>query len=179
MAASDRIDGYAAAIIEVAAAEDALERVADELFRVARLFESSGDLREALTDRRIPTDRKQGIVDDLLGERALPLTVGLLSFVVAVGRSGDLAAIADRVAGMAAAAADRVIAEVRSAVELDEDQVSRLAESLGRATGKDVDVKVVVDPAVIGGIVARVGDTVIDGSVRHRLDELRTTLQGR
>jgi F-type H+-transporting ATPase subunit delta len=72
-----------------------------------------------------------------------------------------------------------VAAEVRSAVPLDEDQRRRLAEALSAATGRAVEVKVVVDPEVLGGVVAQVGDTVIDGSVRARLDELRERIGGR
>ena len=67
------------------------------------------------------------------------------------------------------------VAEVRTAFPLDADQQARLADALGRATGKKVTVKVVIDPTVLGGIVARVGDTVIDGSVRSRLEQLRET----
>jgi len=62
---------------------------------------------------------------------------------------------------------------------LDAATIARLTASLSRATGKDVEVKTVVDPTVIGGVVARVGDVVIDGSVSHRLQELRETLIGR
>jgi F-type H+-transporting ATPase subunit delta len=66
------------------------------------------------------------------------------------------------------------VAEVRSAIDLSEDQRRRLADALGAATGKQVEVRVIVDPSVIGGIVAQVGDTVIDGSVRSRLDQLKS-----
>lgn len=179
MAADDRIDGYATAVLEVARAEGELDRVGDELFKVARAFESSRELRESLADRRIPAERKLGVVEDLLGGRTSPLTLGLVSFVVGAGRAADLPAIADRVAARAASERHRVIAEVRSAVDLDEAQVARLGEQLSRATGKDVDVKVVVDPSVIGGIVTRVGDTVIDGSVRTRLAQIRDRIQQR
>jgi hypothetical protein len=62
----------------------------------------------------------------------------------------------------------------RSAIALTDDQKSRLADALGRATGKQVEVKVIVDPSIKGGVVAQVGDTVIDGSIRRRLDQLQT-----
>jgi F-type H+-transporting ATPase subunit delta len=179
MAIDDRIDGYAAAILEFARAEDQLERVGDELFRIARAFEASNPLREALTDPRIPVERKKGVVDDLLGAKTSPLTVNLVGFVVSAGRAADLPAIADRVAARAAAARDRAVAEVRTAVELDPATVTRLTAALNRATGKEVDVKVVVDPSVIGGVVARIGDLVIDGTVSHRLQQLRETLNQR
>ena len=179
MAADLRIDGYAAAILEVAKAEGELARVGDEMFRIARAFESSDELREALTDPRLPIDRKKGIVDDLLGGKTSTLAVNLVNFVVGVGMASDLPAIADRLAERAAAERNKVIAEVRSAIELDDDTSARLGAALGRATGKDVEVKTVVDPSVVGGIVARVGDTVIDGSLSHRMQELRETLTRR
>ena len=59
------------------------------------------------------------------------------------------------------------------AIALTDDQISRLATALGKATGKSVEVKVIIDPEVLGGVVARVGDTVIDGTVRHRLAQLK------
>jgi len=68
------------------------------------------------------------------------------------------------------------VAEVRTAFPLDASQQSRLAEALGKATNRKVTVKVIIDPTVLGGIVARVGDTVIDGSVRSRLEQLREVL---
>jgi F-type H+-transporting ATPase subunit delta len=77
---------------------------------------------------------------------------------------------------MSAAEANKEVAEVRSAVPLTSDQRERLAKALGLATGKQIEVKVVVDPSVLGGVVAQVGDTVIDGSVRTRLDQLKHAL---
>lgn len=179
MASTDLVHGYAAAMLDVARAEGQVDRVSDELYRVARALETSTELRLALSDPRLPLDRKQGIVGDLLGGRVLPLTLNLVSFVVAAGRSSDLPAIADRLAEQAAAERDRAVAEVRTAFELDEETVRRLAESLSRATGKQVEVKTVVDPSLLGGLVATVGDTVIDGSLRHRLEGLRQALQRR
>lgn len=179
MSGDPRVDGYAAAILEVAKAEGELVRVGDEMFRIARAFESSNELRDALTDPRLPVDRKKAIVDDLLGDKTSPLAVKLVNFVVGVGRASDLPAIADRLAERAAAERNKVIAEVRTAIELDEETIARLATSLGRATGKDVEVKTVIDPSVVGGVYARVGDTVIDGSLSHRMQELRETLTRR
>ena len=74
---------------------------------------------------------------------------------------------------LAAAFRQHEVAEVRSAVPLDDEQQRRLADALSQATGKQVEVKVVVDEKVLGGLVATIGDTVIDGTVRHRLAELK------
>ena len=177
MDGADRIKGYATGLFEIARAEGELDRVETELYQVARALDSSEELRNALSDQALPTDRKQAIVQDLLGARASRLTIAAVDFVVAVGHGRDLSKIADGLAAAAAASRSREVAEVRSAIELDAVTVQRLEASLARATGKQVEVKVVVDPSVVGGIVARVGDTVIDGSVRSRLDSLRQALR--
>jgi F-type H+-transporting ATPase subunit delta len=176
MAAADRVEAYATALFAVALAEGVLETVEDELFRVARTFEGNDELRARLTDEAIPVDRRQGIVEDLLGDRASPNTTAVVSFIVGAGRARDLPAIVDKLVELAAQQRSEAVAEVRVAVPLDDDLRSRLAEALSNATGKQVSVKVMVDPSVIGGVVAEVGDTVIDGSVRHRLEQLKESL---
>jgi F-type H+-transporting ATPase subunit delta len=177
MTADDpRIDAYAKALFEVAKAEGNLDEVEDELFRFARSLEGSDELRNALTDELIPAERRQAVVEDLLGHRASNTTTALVSFVVGAGRGKDLPAIIAKLVERAAAEKEKAVAEVRSAIPLTADQQERLAAALANATGKQVEVKVVVDPAVLGGLVATVGDTVIDGSVRTRLDQIKSLL---
>ncbi len=168
-----RIDAYAAGIFELAKAEGDADHLGDELFRVAQALDDSEPLRDALTDTRIPVDRKQGIIDELLGTRASTLAVSLVNFVVAQGRAGDLGSIARRLLERAAEERASALAEVRSAIELDDETVRRLEERLAEITGRRVEAKVVVDPSVLGGVVAKVGDTIFDGSVKSRLQELR------
>jgi F-type H+-transporting ATPase subunit delta len=176
---SERIDGYAAAAYELASAEGELDRVEQELFTVARAVETSAELRQALTDPRLPLDRKETIVRDVVGAHASRVTVNLVSMFVAQGRAGDLPKIAASLAAKRAAAVGKAVAEVRTAVPLDEATVARLAAALERRTGRQVEVRTIVDPSVLGGVVARVGDTVIDGSIARRLRSLRETLQTR
>jgi F-type H+-transporting ATPase subunit delta len=171
-----RIDGYARGLFEVARAEGTLDEVEDELFRFARSYESSDELRNALSDDMIPPAKRQSIVEDLLGGKATSTTVQLISMVVGSGHGRDLPAIVDRMVQRAASSKDLEVAEVRSAVALTGDQQERLKAALANATGKNVNLKVVVDPAVLGGLVATVGDTVIDGTVRTHLDQLKSRL---
>ncbi|MBT8212528.1 MAG: ATP synthase F1 subunit delta [Acidimicrobiia bacterium] len=168
-----RIDGYATAVLEIAKAEGELDRVGDELNRIAQAFDSSEPLRDAMTDPRIPVDRKQGIVDELLGGRASKLSVSLVNFVVSQGRARDLSAIAAGVVAKAAHERSKEVAYVRSAIELDDETVRRLEEKLSAATGQSVEARVTVDPSVLGGLVVTVGDEVFDGSVRSRFRDLR------
>lgn len=169
----DRVKAYATALLEVARAEGRLTDVEDELYRFARVFAGSDDLRMALINPGLPAERRVAVVEELMGGKALPVSLALVGMVVAAGRGHDLPEIVERFVEMAAQERDFEVAEVRSAVALTEEQQRRLTAALAAATGKRVDVKVVVDPSVLGGIVARVGDVVIDGSVRHRLDQLR------
>lgn len=171
-----RIDGYARGMFEVARAEGTLDEVEDELFRFARSYESSDELRNALSDDQIPPGKRQAIVEDLLGGKATSTTVQLVSMVVGSGRAKDLPSIIDRLVERAASSKNLEVAEVRSAVPLSEDQQQRLKAALTNATGTDVNVKVVVDPDVLGGLVATVGDRVIDGTVRTHLDQLKSRL---
>lgn len=177
--ADDRSAGYAAGIYEIAGAEGVADRVESELLAVARAFETTPELRTTLTDPRIPLDRKQSIIGDLIGSRAHEVTVSVISFLVTAGRIGDLDEISAGLSIQAAARKDKEVAVVRSAIPLDDATVERLANALERSTGRPVDVRVVVDPSVLGGIVATVGDTVIDGTVRSKLDQLRSALTTR
>ncbi len=173
----DRITGYANGIFELAKAEEELERVENELFTIAQALDDSPELRSTLTDPQLPMEKKQALIDDLIGGRASSLSVDLVQLIVSQGRSSELSDIARALVKAAAASRDKAVAEVRSAVPLDEETLERLAAALGRATGKSVEVKVVVDESVIGGIVARVGDTVIDGSLARRVDSLRQAVE--
>jgi len=164
---------FAEAFLNVIAVEGHANEVQDELFRFARILDGNQDLADTLNDPHLPAARRTQICQDLLEGKASDVTVALVSLVVGLGRARELPAIVNRLLELTASSGDRHIAEVRSAVELTDDQKTRLAASLKASTGKEVDIIVVVDPSVLGGIVTQIGDTVIDGSVRHRLAQLR------
>jgi F-type H+-transporting ATPase subunit delta len=170
------IEGYARALFEVARAEGTLDEVEDELFRFARSYESSDALRAALTDEHVPADKRQAIVEDLLDGKATPTSVQLISMVVGSGRSRDLPAIIDSLVQRASSAKQLDLAEVRTAVPLTDDQQARLKAALENATGKSLNLKTIVDPSVVGGVVATIGDVVIDDTVRTRIDQLKSRL---
>ena len=171
-----RIQGYARALFEIARAEGTLDEVEDELFRFARSYESSEELRAALTDDQVPTEKRQAIVEDLLGGKATSTTKQLVSMVVGSGRGRELPAIVDQLVQRAAGSKDLDVAEVRTAIALSDDQQARLKAALENATGKTISLKTVVDPSMLGGVVATIGDTVIDDTVRTRIDQLKGRL---
>ena len=170
------IEAYARALFEIAQAEGNIDEVENELFRMARAFESNEQLRSTLTDATIPADRRQGVVEQLLGGKASNTTTQLVSLLVGSGRSKDLPAIIDMLVKRASSEKKLEVAEVRSAIALTDDQQQRLSAALTKATGKQVNLKVVIDPTVMGGLVATVGDEVIDDTVRTRLEQLKSRI---
>lgn len=173
IAQARRIDGYASALLDIARVDSGEVDLVDEFHAAAKALSGNVELIETLRDPRIPGERKQAIVDDLIGARASRTTVAAINFVVASGQARHLADIAARLADFAAEAEGEVVAEVRAPMPLDADQIERLTEALVSATNRRVQVKVVIDPAVVGGLVAKVGDTILDGSVQGRFAELR------
>ncbi len=171
-----QIQGYARALFEIARADGTLDEVEDELFRFARSYEGSEQLRNTLSDDQIPAEKRQAIIEDLLDGKATRTTTQLVSMVVGSGKARDLPAIVDLLVQRASSAKQLDTAEVRTAVALTADQADRLKAALENATGKRLNLKTIVDPSVVGGVVATVGDDVIDDSVRTRIDQLKARL---
>ena len=175
---SDRIEAYAKALLEVARAEGMLGEVEDDLFRFARVVRGQrraahGAHRPVAAGRppawrssrsswaaRRSTSRRRS-------RRSSSASAGRTSCPAIVGRFVELAA-AER-AARGGRGPQRGAARRRASAPVS-------PTALSQATGKRVEVKVIVDEKVLGGIVARIGDTVIDGTVRHRLEQLKETI---
>lgn len=169
-------EGYAAAFLEVARAENAIGTVGNQLAAFARAYENSPQLQQALTDQAIPAVQRQTVVENLLGDKAHAVTTNLVSMVVGAGRAKELPAVASALLARAAAEQGNEAGEVRSAHPLTAQQQEALRAAVAKATGKNVTLTFLVDPTVLGGVVTRIGDTVIDGSVRNRLEQLRAAV---
>ena len=126
-------------------AEGTIDEVEDELFRFARSYEGSDALRNALTDEQIPADRRQSLVESLLGGKATSTTTQLVGMVVGSGRGRDLPAIIDKLVARASSAKNLEVAEVRTAVPLTSDQQARLTAAIVNATGP---IRQIVGPSV-------------------------------
>ena len=175
--ADSRVTGYADALFAVAAAEGDLAAVEDELFRFAQALRSDDQLGSTLADQGVPVSRRQQVVEDLLGGKAAATTTARVSMGVGAGRATDLPAIVDALVERSAASRNKSVATVRSAIDLTAEQRDRLASAINTRTGRDVEIRVVIDPTVLGGVVTEIGDDIIDGSVRRRLNQLRESFR--
>lgn len=171
-----RVSGYAACVFESVPVTE-LEEIEDQLFRFTRTVETNRNLRSALSDRDLPVSVRQGVVDDLLGAKVLPSTLRLVKYAVRGGRARDIVTTLDRLIDDAAAARGWRVARVQSASEVSEEQLQQLTDALAALAGHPVDLQITKDAALLGGVVVQVGDVLIDGSTRHRLNALTQHLR--
>ncbi|MBM4487949.1 F0F1 ATP synthase subunit delta [Prescottella equi] len=163
-------------LLRAAADQSQSDTVEDELFRLGRIVAGNPQLEQVLSDRSTPVAAKRELLSKLLYGKVTAITEALA--IQAVGRLRTAPADAfDELSALAAALRDKAVAHVRSASTLSSEQVERLAATLTRTYGKPVTVHVEVDPALLSGMVVRVGHEVIDGSAAGRLAALRKTFK--
>jgi F-type H+-transporting ATPase subunit delta len=162
----------------VAGADDdgTLDELEDELFRFSRVVDAEPDLRVALSSPFIAAERKQQLIDALLAGKVTQPTLRLISRAAIHPRGRSLGRSLEQYARLVAQRRASLIAEVHVAAELSADQRERLAAALSAAYGHDVQLNVVLDPGVIGGMSIRISDELIDGSMASRLAALRRKL---
>jgi len=166
------------AVLATAAAAEhdgQLDDLEDELFRFGRILGAEPALRSALEDQG-PDEGKRDLLDTLLAAKVSPAALRLITEAVIYPRGRNLETTLDEYGRLAAAWRQRLIAVVRVATGLTEDQRGRLAAALSQTYGHDVHLNVVVDPRVVGGMSVQIGDEFIDGSVASRLATLRQRL---
>jgi F-type H+-transporting ATPase subunit delta len=168
---------YARAIFELAGEQGQVDEWASRLVTVRDVL-SHPDVRAVLVNPSIAVRRRQDAAASLLEQRAGPEGVNLAKLVVGANRVRDLDAIIEEYGRLADEAAGRVRATATTAVPLDPVETDELVSSLSRKLGREVRLESRVDPAIVGGLVLRIGDRVIDASVATRLQQLRRQLAG-
>ncbi len=171
LAATERLEGYAAAVLAPVQGERRLGDIEDELFRFMRIVEGNDELRVALTTSELSSDVRALIIRDLLAKQARPESDRMASYATRMGRPRDFPLLLDALVEMVANETNRRVADVRSAIELTTAQRASLAAALSKFTGRAVDVRVTPEPQLLGGFVATIGDVVIDTSLRRRLEQ--------
>jgi F-type H+-transporting ATPase subunit delta len=169
------VTGFATFVLE-ALSVDQLEEVEDDLFRFARIVQSTPALRAALTDRDLPLEVRRGVVRQLLEGKAQAATVRLVDYVLVGGRARDTVGTLDWLVEQTARARGWRVARVRAAADVEQPERDRLTTTLSRIAGTAVELQVTVDPALLAGVVVQVGDLQVDSSVISRLNELREHL---
>jgi F-type H+-transporting ATPase subunit delta len=168
---------YARALFSLAQEDHRSREVLSELDLLAELFEMSPELREALVTPLYPVRERRAVLLAVADRIELSgIVKNFFAYLIDRRRMVDFAGIKDEFVQLVDEESGIVTAHVVTASELDERRRDRLRRALSERTGREVRLEVEVDPALIGGAVAKVGDLIFDGSIRTQLEQLRTNL---
>jgi F-type H+-transporting ATPase subunit delta len=166
------------AALDAAEARSELDSVEDELFRFGRIISGDDELLRILGDRKAPREGKGALLDRLLTGKVSPVTERLVRNSLTTSHVSNPENTVERLSEAAARRRGQSVAHVISSVPLSAAQERRLTGMLERLYGRTMGLQVQIDPAVLGGLVIRVGDEVIDGSIAHRLEAAGRRLAG-
>ena len=163
---------YARSLFQVAREQDKLDVVRDELGQVSEILEENHDMRLFFFSPYFSTEEKrEGLRSTIEG--ADPVTMNLLDVLVENHRLPVVPRIRREYERLWRDANDLLPVTVTSAVELDDAVVARIGEEIGRQTGRKVELTRTVDPSIVGGFIVRVGNSILDSSIKNRLENLR------
>ncbi|MBT0992699.1 F0F1 ATP synthase subunit delta [Cellulomonas sp. DKR-3] len=166
------------AVLARAENEGDLARVEEEIFRLSRALVGQREVRQTLFDPAIPGEARAELVDKILAGRATEVASIVARRAAAAPRGRRYVATLGHIADLIAERRDRQVATVTTATPLSEAQRARLTEILGQAYARDIQLNVILDPDVIGGLRIQVGPQVVDSTVLSRLADARRRLAG-
>lgn len=170
---------YATALYELAAADKRLDVVAADLRQVKQFIAESDDLRRLLRSPVVAREAHGRAVAALAEKASLDdLTRRFLGVLARNRRLAAVPAVIDAFLAQLAAARGETAAEVVSARAMTEKQVKNLRTALKKSVGGDVVLTQRVDPALLGGLIVRVGSRMVDSSLRTKLQQLRLAMKG-
>jgi F-type H+-transporting ATPase subunit delta len=175
LGARARVGGFATAVQEDSSTAE-LEGIEDDLFRFARIVDSTPALRAALVDRDLDVSARQALVTQLLEGKVGAGSLALVRYAISGGRARDIVGTLNWLVEQTAKARGWRIARVRSAAPIEDAQQTTLSESLATLAGAPVELQVVIDERLLSGAVIQIGDLQVDASARGRIDALREHL---
>ncbi|NTW48272.1 MAG: F0F1 ATP synthase subunit delta [Chlorobiales bacterium] len=167
---------YALALIEVAEQQNKLGDMINDLAFVDEVISGSKQLRVALQSPLIQGYKKATILISLFQGKVSDQTVGFLKLLATKGRADKLAAVIQEFKALLDERSGIINVDVSSAVELDQIQSEELRQKLENFTSKKIRIRLAIDKELIGGLTVKIGDTVLDGTIRHKLEMLREQL---
>jgi len=166
---------YAGAIFELALKQNTLDRTLEDVKEIAKLF-AHRKLAYLLREPKIPAQRKEAVLRQALASKVLPTSLNLTLLIIQRELVGSMQNIAAELEKFVLAYKNEAIAEVTTAKPMDETMQTLVKQALESETGKIIIMRHRVDPSILGGVIARVGDEVVDGSLRNRLSMLQQQL---
>lgn len=169
---------YAAALFGIAQRDGAVDAISQDLALISRFIAEVPYLRAVLLQPLVSEVRKNKVIAEAFGSRVSPTSLNFLKLLIKKRREDLIEESIRDFHALVAAQQNRVDAVATTAGPISETQEARLTQSLQALTGKTVSLTTAIDPQIMGGVVVRIGDTVIDGSVRGQLERLEQQLLG-
>jgi len=170
---------YANALADIAVPQGAAEPAGRQLQEFAEAYKQSTELQNFLSSPAVTAENKRGVLEKIASRMGASKIIRNFLFVIADhGRANDVPEIAGAFAEVVRQRQGIAEAQVYSAAKLNDSQKAELTQTLARLTGKKVDPNYFIEPDLLGGALVRVGDTIYDGSLRKRLEQMRAQLAG-
>lgn len=166
---------YAGAMFEIGSKQNQLDRTLKDVQEIAQIF-AHRKLAYLLQEPKVPAQRKETAIRQALTSKVLPTSLNLALLVVQRDLVEIMPNIARELEQLVMNYKNQAVAQVTTAKQIDDAQMALIKRALEKYTGKKIILQMRTEPAILGGVVARVGDQVIDGSVRYRLNALRQQL---
>jgi F-type H+-transporting ATPase subunit delta len=166
---------YAEAMFQIALKQNTVDRTLEDVKGITQIF-TMRKLAYLLREPKVPVERKEKALREAFATRVLPTSLNLALLVVQRELVDAMPNIAKELEILVLNYRNEAVAEVTTAVTMDQAQSNLVKKTLEDATGKSIIMGTHVDPAILGGVIARVGDQLIDGSVRYRLQALQHEL---
>ena len=167
---------YAVALFNAAVKQDVAEQVNEDMTSFVALLRENKGLVGFLKSPEILTEAKKQLVVEVFGDRTAGLFVKFILLLIEKKRLIHILSIADAYEQLYEQLQGIVEAKLITAVPLESDLEQQTVERLEKATNKTIRVSKTVDPDIIGGMIVIVGDNIIDGSIRHKLEQMRRSL---
>ncbi|RJP64887.1 MAG: ATP synthase F1 subunit delta [Candidatus Abyssobacteria bacterium SURF_17] len=172
------VSAYAESLFRVATAEGVADRVEEELHDLERLYQTSYELKEFINNPTVKAEGKKNALTELMGDKLSRVTLNHMNLLVDQDRGRMFPKVAEEYYRLSSAVRAKVSAEVITAVPISDGALEQLGVQLKKLTRKDVYLRTRVDESIIGGVVVKVGDKVLDGSVRSKLAQMRKQMAG-
>ena len=168
---------YAKALVNLAEIEKDLDNTGKHLNSITKVYKENSELRQVLSDTKVSSGVKLEILKDVLSKIKVSRLVDTFSRYLLAKRRIDFLPDIERAFNLLLQEKlGRIEAKVTTASELPKDTVKKLVDSISSYSGKEIEVNVTIDPSIIGGIVTRIGSTVIDGSIQTYLNQIRQSI---
>ena len=167
---------YATSLIDLAVEKNILDTVSDDVELIAAAMENSPQLARALKNPVIKPEMKSAILDEIFKSKINKETMHFVRFLIKKGRENLLAQIASKFLELRDEKLGVVNVEVRAAYEFNDQQKLNIQSKLEKVLNKKIRFKIIIDPQIIGGFIAKVNDTVYDASIMHQLAILKQQL---